>query len=75
MNVYMLAMACVVHGSCAHGYFLLGNPALVSCEGEVMPMIEGRRVKNKNGETVIWHAESCVTQDSPPKNRQMMGMF
>lgn len=75
MNVYVLAMACVVHGSCAHGYFLLDNPALVSCEREVMPMIEGRHARNKNGETVVWHAEGCTTSDVPPKNREMMGMF
>ena len=75
MSVYVLAMACVLHGSCQRGYFLLNNPALVSCERDVLPMVEGHSAKNKNGETVVWHAQGCVTQDFPPKNRRMMGMF
>ena len=74
MNLYVIAMACLVHGSCSHGYFLVGNPAFVNCQSDLMPMIEGRQTRNKAGNTVIWHAQGCVESNSPPQG-QMLGMF
>jgi hypothetical protein len=70
----MLAMACVLHGSCSHGYFLVEHPALVNCEKDLLPMVEGHMIKDRNGTTVIWHAESCMTSNNPP-SRKMMGVF
>jgi hypothetical protein len=74
MNLYVIAMACVVHGSCSHGYFLIDNAALVNCETDVMPMIEGHQSRDKAGNIVIWHAQNCQTRNSPPPG-QMLGMF
>lgn len=71
----MLAMACVLNGSCSHGYFLVRNPALVNCEQDLLPMVEGHKVKDRRGNIVIWHAESCLESKNPPANRQMLGMF
>ena len=75
MNVYVLAMACMVGSNCQHGYFVLNNPMLVDCQSDILSMIEGHRIKDPNGNTIIWHAERCVEDKTPPKNRQMMGMF
>ena len=74
MNLYVIAMACLVHGSCHSGYFLVGNPALVNCEQDLLPMIEGRQSRDKAGNTVIWHAQGCVQSKSPPHG-EMLGMF
>jgi len=71
----VLAMACALQGSCSHGYFLVRNPALISCESDLLPMVEGHRVKDRNGGIVVWHAEGCMESKSPPANRQMLGMF
>jgi hypothetical protein len=75
VSVYVLAMACVLHGSCTHGYFLVEHPALVNCESDLLPMVEGHTIKDRNGTTVVWHAESCMLPNNPPKDRQMMGVF
>ncbi|HSM97363.1 MAG TPA: hypothetical protein VLT91_15070 [Rhizomicrobium sp.] len=75
MNVYVLAMACVLHGSCTHGYFMVEHPALVSCERDLLPMVEGHTIKDRNGTTIVWHAESCLQSKNPPQGRQMMGLF
>ena len=75
MNVYVLATACVLHGSCTHGYFLVEHPALTSCEHDLLPMVEGHTVRDRNGTTIIWHVESCLQAQNPPRDRQLMGMF
>ena len=75
MNVYVLAMACVLHGSCVHGYFPVEHPALINCESDLLPIVEGHKLKDRDGTTVIWHAESCMQSQNPPKDRQMMGVF
>ncbi|HWA31789.1 MAG TPA: hypothetical protein VG867_11865 [Rhizomicrobium sp.] len=75
MNVYVLALACVLGGSCQQGYFLLKNPAFVNCDADILPMIEGHRSKNGSGATVTWHAQGCVKSSTPPHDRQMLGMF
>jgi len=74
VSVYVLAMTCLVHGSCQHGWFLVKNPALISCENDIVPMIEGRQSKDKAGNTLVWHAQGCQTRNSPPPG-QMLGMF
>lgn len=71
----MLAMACVLNGGCTHGYFLVQNTAFVDCKKDVLPLVEGHRIKDRNGNVVIWHAESCLESKNPPANRQMLGMF
>jgi hypothetical protein len=75
VSVYVLAMACVLHGSCQKGYFVLQNTAFVNCTKDVLPLVEGHRIKDRDGNVVIWHAESCMESKNPPANRQMMGMF
>jgi hypothetical protein len=75
VSVYVLAMACVLHGSCSHGYFLVNHPALVNCETDLLPLVEGHTIKDRGGATVVWHAEGCMESRSPPQNRQMMGML
>jgi hypothetical protein len=74
VSVYVLAMACLVHGSCHDGWFLVKNPALIDCERDVMPMIEGHRSKDRAGNVLVWHARGCVTGNNPPQG-EMLGMF
>ena len=74
MSVYVIAMACYIHGACHHGYFQVHNPALVDCRQEVMPMIEGHRSKDKAGNILVWHAQSCVTSATRPGG-EMLGMI
>jgi hypothetical protein len=68
-------MACVLHGSCQKGYFVLQNTAFVNCTKDVLPIVEGHRIKDRNGNVIIWHGESCMEAKNPPANRQMLGMF
>jgi hypothetical protein len=74
VNVYVIAMACLIHGSCHNGWFLVKNPALLRCEQDAMPMIEGHRSMDSAGNTLVWHAKSCVTSRTPPQG-EMLGMF
>lgn len=71
----MLALACVLHGSCQQGYFILQHPGFVDCQKDVLPMVEGHRIKDRAGNVVVWHAQSCLESKNPPANRQMLGMF
>jgi hypothetical protein len=73
VSVYVVAMACMVHGACHSGWFLLKNPALSPCES-VLPMIEGYRSKDGAGNALVWHAKSCVMGKHPPQG-EMLGMF
>jgi hypothetical protein len=75
VSVYVLAMACVLHGGCQQGYFILQHPGLVDCQKDVLPMVEGHRIKDRAGNVVVWHAQSCLESKNPPANRQMLGMF
>ncbi|HEX7725907.1 MAG TPA: hypothetical protein VF410_05085 [Rhizomicrobium sp.] len=75
MSVYVLALACVLHGSCQQGYFILQHPGFVDCQKDVLPMVEGHRIKDRAGNVVVWHAQSCLESKNPPANRQMLGMF
>ncbi|HEY7976774.1 MAG TPA: hypothetical protein VID67_01160 [Rhizomicrobium sp.] len=75
MNVYVLAIACVLHGSCERGFFLIEHPGIVDCQNDVLPMVEGHTIKDRNGTIIIWHAESCLQSKNPPANRRMMGVI
>jgi hypothetical protein len=73
VSVYVVAMACMVHGSCHPGWFLLKDPALFPCES-VLSMIEGHRSKDSAGNMLVWHAKGCMSGKHPPEG-QMLGMF
>jgi len=73
VSVFVVAMACLVHGSCHQGWFLLKNPALTPCD-TVLPMIEGHRSKDRAGNVLVWHAKGCISGNHAPQG-EMLGMF
>jgi hypothetical protein len=75
VSVYVLAMACVLHGSCQKGYFFVQHPAFVDCQSDLLPMVEGHKIKDRNGNVIVWHAEGCVTAKAPPCVRLMLGVI
>jgi hypothetical protein len=74
VSVYAAAVACMIHGACHQGWFLVQNTAFLSCERDVMPLIEGHLSKDKAGNTLVWHAKGCMTGKTPPQG-EMLGMF
>jgi hypothetical protein len=73
VSAYVVAMVCMVHSGCHQGWFLLKNPALFPCEN-ALSMIEGHRSKDRAGNTLVWHAKTCVSGKHPPQG-EMLGMF
>jgi len=74
MQVYALVLACVMGGSCNPGYFVVRQSLLVDCKSDVLPMIEGRTSKDRNGNLITWHARDCEMRETPPAG-QMLGMI